>query len=42
MIKMLEKLILSHQKMCLQQDSSDKSVRVVNSVTSKCESTAGQ
>ena len=42
MIIVIEWLTVSHHNDSLQQDSNDNSVRVVNCVTSKCESTAGQ
>jgi len=42
MIIVLEKLNVSHHNVSLQQDSNDNSDRMVNCVTSQCESTAGQ
>ena len=42
MVIVLEYLTVSHHNVCLQQGSSDNSVRVVNCVASKCEFTAGQ
>jgi len=41
-IIVLELFTVSHLDVCLQQDSNDNSIRVVNFVTSQRESTAGQ
>ena len=42
MIIVIEWLTVSHDNVSLHQDSNVNSVRIVNCVTSKCESTAGK